>query len=109
MQLSEAILQALHTAWSHKLRSFFTLLGIIVSVAFLVAVVAVIPGMNAYVRGRIGGGGGRGEGLPGGRPPPPRRAVGRGKRGRPPPPPPLPSRGCPYAAGGAPPVARGRV
>ena len=55
MQLTEAILQALQTAWSHKLRSFFTLLGIIVSVAFLVAVVAVIQGMNAYVRERIGG------------------------------------------------------
>jgi putative ABC transport system permease protein len=36
-----------------KLRSFFTLLGIIVSVAFLVAVVAVIQGMNAYVRENI--------------------------------------------------------
>jgi putative ABC transport system permease protein len=55
MQLSEAILQALQTAWSNKLRSFFTLLGIIVSVAFLVAVVAVIQGMNAYVRERIAG------------------------------------------------------
>jgi putative ABC transport system permease protein len=55
MQLSEAILQALRVAWSHKLRSFFTLLGIIVSVAFLVAVVAVIQGMNAYVRERIAG------------------------------------------------------
>src|SRR3989442_8811175 len=55
MQVTEAILQALQTAWSHKLRSFFTLLGIIVSVAFLVAVVAVIQGMNAYVRERIGG------------------------------------------------------
>src|SRR5205823_4540969 len=55
MQLPEAILQALQAAWSHKLRSFFTLLGIIVSVAFLVAVVAVIQGMNAYVRERIGG------------------------------------------------------
>jgi len=42
MQLTEAILQALQTVWSHKLRSFFTLLGIIVSVAFLIAVVAVI-------------------------------------------------------------------
>ncbi len=55
MQLSEAILMALQAAWSHKLRSFFTLVGIIVSVAFLVAVVAVIQGMNAYVRDRIGG------------------------------------------------------
>src|SRR3989475_12252439 len=53
--LSEAILQALQTAWSHKLRSFFTLLGIIVSVGFLVAVVAVIQGMNAYVRERLAG------------------------------------------------------
>src|SRR5438045_8036675 len=53
MPLSEAILQALQTAWSHKLRSFFTLLGIIVSVGFLVAVVAVIQGMNAYVKENI--------------------------------------------------------
>src|SRR5207253_2586346 len=52
MQLTEAILQALQTAWSHKLRSFFTLLGIIVSVAFLVAVVAVLQGLNADVRER---------------------------------------------------------
>ncbi len=55
MPLREAILLALQAAWSHKLRSFFTLLGIIVSVAFLVAVVAVIQGMNAYVRERIAG------------------------------------------------------
>jgi putative ABC transport system permease protein len=55
MPLSEAILLALYEAWNHKLRSFFTLLGIIVSVAFLVAVVAIIQGMNAYVRERIGG------------------------------------------------------
>src|SRR5438876_2832677 len=55
MPLSEAILQALQTAWSHKLRSCFTLLGIIVSVGCLVAVVAVIQGMNAYVRERLAG------------------------------------------------------
>src|SRR5256712_7934924 len=51
----EALRLALQTVWSHKLRSFFTLLGIIVSVAFLVAVVAVIQGMNAYVRERLAG------------------------------------------------------
>src|SRR6266511_4365529 len=55
MQLLEAVLLALQTVWSHKLRSFFTLLGIIVSVAFLIAVVAVIQGMNAYVRERLAG------------------------------------------------------
>src|SRR2546430_15914076 len=55
MQLTEAVRLALQAAWSHKLRSFFTLLGIIVSVAFLVAVVAVIQGMNAYVRENLAG------------------------------------------------------
>ena len=40
---------------ANKLRSFFTLLGIIVSVAFLVAVVAIIEGMNAYVKENIRG------------------------------------------------------
>src|SRR3989449_2541397 len=55
MQLTEAVRLALQAAWSHKLRSFFTLLGIIVSVAFLVAVVAVIQGMNAYVRENLTG------------------------------------------------------
>src|SRR6266702_760774 len=55
MPLYEALRLALQTVWSHKLRSFFTLLGVIVSVAFLVAVVAVIQGMNAYVRARLAG------------------------------------------------------
>jgi putative ABC transport system permease protein len=55
MPLFEAVRLALREAWSHKLRSFFTLLGIIVSVAFLVAVVAIIQGMNHYVRERIAG------------------------------------------------------
>jgi putative ABC transport system permease protein len=55
MPFVEAIKLALQAAWAHKLRSFFTLLGIIVSVAFLVAVIAIIQGMNAYVRERIGG------------------------------------------------------
>jgi putative ABC transport system permease protein len=37
----------------NKLRSFFTLLGIIVSVAFLVAVIAIIQGMNAFVKENV--------------------------------------------------------
>jgi putative ABC transport system permease protein len=44
---------ALSQIRANLLRSFFTLLGIIVSVAFLVAVVAMIQGMNAYVRENI--------------------------------------------------------
>jgi putative ABC transport system permease protein len=50
MPLIEALSLALQAIWGSKLRSFFTLLGIIVSVGFLVAVVAIIQGMNAYVR-----------------------------------------------------------
>jgi putative ABC transport system permease protein len=39
----------------NPLRSIFTLLGIMVSVTFLVAVVAIIQGMNAYVEQTIAG------------------------------------------------------
>jgi putative ABC transport system permease protein len=49
MPLSEALRLALQAIWTSKLRSFFTLLGIIVSVGFLVVVVAIIQGMNSYV------------------------------------------------------------
>jgi putative ABC transport system permease protein len=53
MPLLEAIRLALQAIAGAKLRSFFTLLGVIVSVGFLVAVVAIIQGMNAYVRENI--------------------------------------------------------
>jgi putative ABC transport system permease protein len=50
MHFGDVITTALEQIRVNKLRSFFTLLGIIVSVAFLVAVVAIISGMNAYVK-----------------------------------------------------------
>jgi putative ABC transport system permease protein len=53
MLFAEAIRLALQAIVGAKLRSFFTLLGVIVSVCFLVAVVAIIQGMNAYVRENI--------------------------------------------------------
>src|SRR5919199_3972239 len=55
MPLLEALRLALQAIWTSKLRSFFTLLGIIVSVGFLVVVVAVIQGMNAYVKENLTG------------------------------------------------------
>jgi|KBSSwiStaDraftv2_1062776.scaffolds.fasta_scaffold130554_2 putative ABC transport system permease protein len=55
MPLREAFFLALEAIRSSKLRSFFTLLGIIVSVGFLVAVVAIIQGMNSYVRDNLRG------------------------------------------------------
>jgi putative ABC transport system permease protein len=53
MPLKEALWLALQSIVSSKLRSFFTVLGIIVSVGFLVVVVAIIQGMNSYVTENI--------------------------------------------------------
>jgi putative ABC transport system permease protein len=53
MRFADVLLTALGQIRANKLRSFFTLLGIIVSVGFLVAVVAIIQGMNAYVKENI--------------------------------------------------------
>ena len=55
MRLADVLITAFGQIRANKLRSFFTLLGIIVSVAFLVAVVAIIQGMNAYVRENVAG------------------------------------------------------
>ncbi len=55
MPVLEGLRLALREIAAHKLRSFFTLLGIIVSVGFLVAVVAIIQGMNAYVSENLAG------------------------------------------------------
>ncbi len=55
MPYGEALRLALETIWGAKIRSCFTLLGIIVSVGFLVTVVAVIQGMNFYVRENLTG------------------------------------------------------
>ncbi|GAC1647179.1 MAG: ABC transporter permease [Gemmatimonadaceae bacterium] len=55
MLLADVVRAALAEIRANALRSFFTLLGIIVSVAFLVAVVAIIQGMNAYVRENVAG------------------------------------------------------
>src|SRR5829696_5968165 len=55
MRVLDTLLTAVTQIRAHKLRSFFTLLGIVVSVAFLVAVVAIIQGMNSYVRENVAG------------------------------------------------------
>ena len=55
MNFADVIATALGEIKANKIRSFFTLLGIIVSVTFLVAVVAIIQGMNAYVSENLAG------------------------------------------------------
>src|SRR5690349_4716427 len=53
MFFGESIRLALDTLRSHKLRSFLTLLGVIISVTTLIAVVSVIEGMNLYIEDRV--------------------------------------------------------
>jgi len=55
MTFADVIITSLQQLRENKLRSFFTLLGIIVSVTFLVAVVAIIQGMNSYVSTNLAG------------------------------------------------------
>lgn len=55
MPIVEAVRLAIAALWTAKLRAFFTLLGIIVSVGFLVAVTAIIQGMNSYVQDNLRG------------------------------------------------------
>src|ERR1700757_111273 len=49
----EPALIALETLWTHKLRSFLTLLGVILSVSTLIVVVALINGSNRYIADRV--------------------------------------------------------
>src|SRR5436305_609775 len=49
MPLFEAIRLALGTLRVQKLKSFFTLIGVTISVMFLIAVVSIVQGMNRYV------------------------------------------------------------
>jgi len=51
--IREAVRVALDSLGSHKLRSFLTLLGIIIATTTLIGVVAVIKGMDAYIAERV--------------------------------------------------------
>ena len=53
MRSRDVVRLSLVQLWVNPLRTAFTLLGIVVSVGFLVAVVAIIQGMNAYVKENI--------------------------------------------------------
>jgi len=53
MNFFESIKLAADTIWSHKLRSFLTLLGVIFGVATVIVVVSLIEGFNKYVDEKI--------------------------------------------------------
>jgi putative ABC transport system permease protein len=46
----EGIWIALQQVWAHKLKSAFTLIGVIIGITFLIAVITVVEGMNRYVQ-----------------------------------------------------------
>ncbi|MFQ5890764.1 MAG: ABC transporter permease [Gemmatimonadota bacterium] len=50
MNFLEGIRLALQQIRAHKLKSFFTLVGVIIGITFLIAVITVVEGMNRYVR-----------------------------------------------------------
>ncbi len=51
--LAETLRLALDTLRAHKLRSFLTLLGVILAVTTLVAVMSVVAGLNLYISDKV--------------------------------------------------------
>jgi len=53
MPLFEAVRMALRTIRAQKLKSFFSLIGVLIGVTFLIAVVSIVQGMNRYMVDRF--------------------------------------------------------
>jgi putative ABC transport system permease protein len=55
MDLRETLKLALSAIWAHKLRSFLTLLGMIIAVAAFMVVFSLLQGFNVYIDEKIAG------------------------------------------------------
>ena len=55
MNFSETLKLALSAIWAHKLRSFLTLLGMIIGVTAFMVVLSLLQGFNVYVDEKIAG------------------------------------------------------
>jgi len=53
MNIAEAIRVALQSLWANKLRSFLSVLAIVIGVAAVIAVVTFVAGIDGYVAGKI--------------------------------------------------------
>jgi putative ABC transport system permease protein len=53
VNVGEATRLAVESIWANRLRSFLTLLGVIIGIAAIVATAAVIQGLNAYVSEKL--------------------------------------------------------
>ncbi|MBQ9633151.1 MAG: ABC transporter permease [Lachnospiraceae bacterium] len=47
--MRENIIEALHEIWMHKMRSFLTMLGVIIGIASIIAIVSTIKGTNDQI------------------------------------------------------------
>jgi putative ABC transport system permease protein len=55
MPLFEAVRLALASIRAQKLKSFFSLVGVLIGVTFLIAVVSIVQGMNVYMTDKFAG------------------------------------------------------
>src|SRR3954453_23107821 len=55
MNFSETLKLAFSAIWAHKLRSFLTLLGMIIGVTAFMVVLSLLQGFNSYVDEKIAG------------------------------------------------------
>src|SRR3954453_9810082 len=55
MNFTETLKLAFSAIWAHKLRSFLTLLGMIIGVTAFMVVLSLLQGFNAYVDEKIAG------------------------------------------------------
>ena len=53
MNFAESTRLALESIWANRLRSFLTLLGVIIGIAAIIATAAVINGLNKYVAEKL--------------------------------------------------------
>jgi putative ABC transport system permease protein len=53
VELKEGVMIALDSIWSNKLRSFLTILGVLIGVASVIGMVSLIEGFNSAVTGEI--------------------------------------------------------
>ena len=53
MQFWEGVILAMQQLRSEKLKSFFSLIGVILGVMFLIVVVTIIEGLDRYVREEV--------------------------------------------------------
>ena len=56
MKVFDAVREAGHTIRTQKLKTAFSMVGVLIGVTFLIAVVSIIQGMNAYMEDKFANG-----------------------------------------------------